>query len=190
MKINPHSRFVAVYHPALRLLHWLMAALIFIALGLGLTAKELPRGSLRSDILFAHKSIGLTILMLAVVRVVTRLSVGAPPYAVPLGKLTQAAANAGHLALYALMFAMPISGYILSGASGADVPWFGVFHAPIVVPLDDSLAQAGKRAHFIFAWTIAFVLAAHLAAVVWHARFKRDTVLTRMWPSFRPRSMA
>ena len=84
MQMFPPPRAVEAYNPALRTLHWLMAFVIFVALGLGVSATQLPRGDLRSDVLFVHKSFGITVLALIVVRVIVRFVVGAPAYAVPL----------------------------------------------------------------------------------------------------------
>jgi cytochrome b561 len=161
--------------------------LILVALPLGVWGSLLPRGETRSDILFVHKSIGMTVLCLVGLRIVWRLIVGAPAYAEPLGRLTHAAARSAHIALYALMIAMPLSGYVGSAGSGNRIPWFGLFSFPILLPKNDALKAAGGEAHYLLAWTIGFVLAAHLGAVVWHAAIKRDSVLTRMWPRFRPR---
>jgi cytochrome b561 len=188
MKAFPLPRAVAAYDPGLRTIHWLMAALIFVALPLGVWGSLAPRGATRAEILFFHKSIGATVLGLIGLRIVWRLIVGAPPYAEPLGRLTHMAASAGHLALYALMIAMPVSGYIGSMAGGRPVSWFGLFELPRLLVKDESLAAAAGWAHLVCAWMLAFVLAAHLGAVVWHAAIKRDAVLTRMWPSFRPAS--
>src|SRR5271168_1053471 len=182
----PHG--VVVYDPGLRALHWLMAVLIFVALPLGVWASLLPRGQMRSEVLFFHKSIGVTVLGLIALRIVWRLVAGAPAYAEPLGKLTRVASRAGHLALYALMIAMPVSGYLASIAGGRAVSWFGLFELPRLVAKGRFLDVAASWAHLVFAWTLAFVLAAHLGAVVWHAAIKHDSVLTRMWPSFRPAS--
>ena len=186
MKVFPPPREVGVYDPGLRAIHWLMAALIFSALALGIWASLLPRGESRSEVLFFHKSIGVTVFGLVVLRIIWRLVAGAPAYAEPLGRFVHAASRAGHLALYALMIAMPVSGYLTSTASGAPLPWFGLFTLPRLVGKDKSLAEATAWAHYLFAWTIAFVLAAHFSAVVWHAAIKRDTILTRMWPRYRP----
>ena len=186
MKAFPPPRPIAVYDPGLRLLHWLMAALIFLALGLGVWAAETPRGPQRSEILFFHKSIGVTVLFLVALRIVWRLIVGAPAYAEPLGRLTHAAARAAHIGLYALMIAMPVSGYLSSNGAGAVVPWFGLFSFPHLLPKNDTLRIAAEQAHYVFALMIAFVLAAHLGAVVWHAAIRRDSILTRMWPRYRP----
>jgi cytochrome b561 len=189
MKAFPPPREVVAYDPGLRTLHWLMAALIFVALPLGVWASLLPSGdAMRVEILFFHKSIGVTVFGLIALRIVWRLIVGAPAYAEPLGKLTQVASRAGHFALYALMIAMPVSGYLGSTAGGRAVSWFGLLELPRLVAKDRNLAVAASWAHLVFAWMLAFVLATHLSAVVWHAMIKRDSVLTRMWPSFRPAS--
>ena len=69
------------------------------------------------------------------------------------------------------------------------VSWFGLFSLPRLVGKDKFLDEAASWAHLVFAWVIAFVLAAHLGAVVWHAVIRRDSVLTRMWPRYRPASI-
>jgi cytochrome b561 len=128
----------------------------------------------------------MTVLFLVALRIVWRLIAGAPAYAEPLGRLTHAAARSAHVGLYVLMIAMPVSGYLSSNGAGAVVPWFGLFSFPHLLPKNDTLRIAAERAHYVFALMIAFVLAAHLGAVVWHAGIKRDSVLTRMWPGYRP----
>ena len=145
MKAFPTPRAVQVYNPGLRALHWLMAALIFVALPLGVWASQLPSGRQRSEILFFHKSIGMTVLCLVALRIVWRLIVGAPAYAEPLGRLIHAAARCGHFALYALMIAMPVSGYVGSAAGGHEAYWFGVFTFPNLLPKDKAVAEAAPR---------------------------------------------
>jgi len=180
-------RVVGAYNPALRSAHWLMAGLIFIAIPLGVWVGQLPRGDFRSEVLFVHKSFGVTVLAFVILRVVIRLIVGAPAYARPLGRLVHAAAGTGHLALYALMIAMPVSGYLTSVAGGHEVSFFGLFDLPNLVPRNKGLDEAASQAHYVFAWALGVTLVLHLGAVVWHAGVKRDEVLTRMWPRFRPR---
>ena len=186
MKSFPPPQFVAVFHPLVRTLHWLMALLIFVALGLGVWSTQLPKGDARSEVLFVHKSLGVAVLALIVVRVLARLVLGTPPYAAALGRLTDAASKGAHLLLYALMIALPLSGYVMSSAGGHDVSFFGLFALPPIVGQDKGLGRQAAEAHELLAWAIGVVLVLHMAAVVWHAWFKRDTVLTRMWPRFRP----
>ncbi len=172
------------YDGVQRSFHWIMAAVILTALALGLIAQYLVGSNVtRGQILFIHKSLGMTALILGVLRVAYRLAVGAPPYATPLGWLTHKAAQAGHFALYVLMLALPIAGYVLSSAGGHEIPWFGVFNFPSLAPHNGALAHSAATAHLVFAWTIIGVLALHFAAVFWHVCVKRDEVLSRMWPS-------
>jgi cytochrome b561 len=175
------------YDGAQRAFHWAMAAIILPAIVLGTSAALMPRGALRGDLLMVHKSLGMTALVLAVLRGAYRLFAGAPPYARPLAPLTQAAAHAAHFALYVLMVALPVAGYLDSAAAGRDVPWFGLFAWPNVAPQDRALEHLAGGAHFWLAWAIGGVLALHFAAVAWHVFVKRDEVFSRMWPSRAPR---
>jgi cytochrome b561 len=185
LQSQPTSRFIAVYNPFFRGLHWLMAILIFCALGLGVWMIQLPRGPGRAEFTFIHKSFGVAVLALIVIRIVARLALGKPPYAFALGPVVHWASEAAHLVLYALMLAMPISGYITSSAGGHEVPFFGLFALPNIIGDNKTLAEQASGAHYVFAWAIGVVLAAHLLAVVWHAWIRRDSVLTRMWPRFQ-----
>jgi cytochrome b561 len=164
-----------------RALHWAMATLILLAIALGAMTAYLPAGHQpRQGLLEVHKSLGFTILALLVVRVIWRLMTGEPPYRAPLGRLNHLASRAGHFALYGLMFFMPITGYLYSAAGGYSLPWFGLFQWPRLLPHDDGISRWGKLLHDRGAWVIAAVVAAHLAAVVWHHWIKRDEVLSRM----------
>lgn len=171
------------YDRVQRMFHWVMAAIIFLAIAAGVGATFLEKGSPeRAQMFMIHRSLGMTALTLVAFRVIYRLIAGAPPYAVPLGRLTNLAAHAGHLALYILMIALPVTGYLLTAAAGRPVPWFGLFEWPNIAPQDKALAASASLAHYWLAWAIGAVLALHLAAVCWHRFVKRDGVLARMWP--------
>jgi cytochrome b561 len=175
---NPAAR----YDATLRILHWAMAAIILAAIALGVVAALLPRGvSPRVELLTIHKSLGMTALVLVVLRVLWRLSVGAPPDSAALGVLTRVGAHAAHIALYALMIAMPVTGYVASVAGGHDAPWFGLFEFPALVAKNEALAHRAGFAHYWLAWAIGAVLALHLAGAAWHAWVKRDDIFSRMW---------
>jgi len=175
--LNPEAR----YDATLRILHWAMAAIILAAIALGVITALLPRGvSPRVELLTIHKSLGMTALVLIVLRVVWRLFVGAPPYSAALGVLSRVGAHTAHLALYALMIAMPVSGYVNSVAGGHPAPWFGLFEFAAVVGKNEALAHRAGFAHYGLAWAICAVLALHIAAVAWHAWVKRDDVFARM----------
>ncbi|MBV8471891.1 MAG: cytochrome b, partial [Hyphomicrobiales bacterium] len=89
----------------------------------------------------------------------------------------------GHFALYVLMVALPVAGYVGSSAGGHEIPWFGVFNFPSLAPQNPAIAHSAGAAHFWLAWTLIVVLGLHLAAVCWHTFVRRDEVLSRMWPS-------
>ena len=177
---NPAAR----YDATLRILHWAMAAIILIAIAFGVVASLLPRGaSPRVELLTIHKSLGMTALVLIVLRVGWRSSVGAPPYPAGLGVLSRLGAHAAHVALYALMIAMPVTGYVESVAGGHEAPWFGLFDWPMLIARNDALADTAGFVHYGLAWAIGAVVALHLAAAAWHAWVKRDDVFARMWPA-------
>jgi cytochrome b561 len=172
-----------VYSPAQRGLHWLMAAIILAAIGIGLYAVALPKGDpSKAQLFFVHKSLGMTALLLVVARVFLRVVRGAPPYRVALDRLTRSAASAGHGALYVLMLGVPLAGYVLSCAADRPVSLFGLFTFPSLVSPDKALAAAADSAHVYGAWTLVVVLAVHVMAALWHHLFKKDEVMARMAP--------
>lgn len=171
-----------VYDPGLRTFHWAMAALILVAFPLGIWAHSIESGApLRSQLLFLHKSIGMAALVLLPLRAALRLVTGAPDNRAPLAPSVRLASHIAHGLLYALMAALPITGYVMSGAGNHQIPFFGLFNWPLVVPVDKALSKANAAAHYWLAWAGAAVIGLHLAAVVWHRWIKRDEVLARMW---------
>src|SRR5262249_10894587 len=96
---------------------------------------------LKGSLLFIHKSLGLTVLILVFARLAYRLAVGKPPYREPLHRFNRVGSSAAHLFLYALMILMPISGYVFTGAAGRPLPFFGLFEWPSFVPKDTVLSK-------------------------------------------------
>lgn len=171
------------YDAAQRTLHWAMAAVILCAVALGVAAALLPRAELREETLMIHKSLGMTALALIVLRLPYRLAVGAPPLPGWLGRATRAGAHAVHFALYLLMVAMPLSGYVFSVAGGHAAPWFGLFEWPTLAPHDAALAHRASLVHFWLAWALGAALALHIAAAAWHGVVRRDGLFARMGPA-------
>jgi cytochrome b561 len=172
------------YSPLQRTLHWLMAAIIFAALALGIWSSFLPVGTpFRVALLDVHKSLGMTALALLLVRITCRLVLGQPPYRQRLVLLSRIGAHLVHGALYLVMLGMPLSGYLFSAAGGHSLPWFGLFSWPRLVPLDETAATAGQTLHHWGAWLIGTLLILHVLAVGWHVFVKKDEVLSRMLPS-------
>jgi cytochrome b561 len=169
------------YDQLQRGLHWSMAAIILVAIVLGVIAAFLPVGQQpRKGLLEIHKSLGMTALVLVMLRLAWRARAGEPPYRRPLDRMTHWASRAGHAALYVLMIAMPATGYMFSASGGYSLPWFGLFQWPRVLPNDKAITDWGELLHDRAAWIIGAVVLLHLAAVAWHHWIKRDEVLSRM----------
>lgn len=171
-----------------RLLHWSMAGLILFMLGLGLWMVRI------GDVVEAfgwyqlHKSFGAVVLALALIRVVWRLAQSATP-ALPdaMPRWERATAAGAHVALYLLMFALPLSGWLMASASplqdqfGLKNMVFGLFEMPDPFsPGDKALEGALKSAHAALAWTLLAVLAGHVSGALKHHFADRDDVLKRM----------
>jgi cytochrome b561 len=158
-----------------------MAVMVLLAIALGLVSAYLPAGQQpRQGLLEIHKALGLTVLVLVIIRIAYRLFRGEPPYREALDPLTHRVSRLAHAALYALMLFMPLSGYIYSAAGGYSLPWFGLFHWPRLLPQDKNLSLWGEWLHDKAAWIAVGVVALHIIAVVWHVTIKRDDVLARM----------
>jgi cytochrome b561 len=94
----------------------------------------------------------------------------------------QRSAQAVHLVLYGLFFAVPLAGWAHSSAAGVPIMWFGVLQLPDFVPVDKALARDFKELHEAFAWALMVMVALHVAAALKHQFIDRDGLLARMWP--------
>lgn len=165
--------------------HWLTAALVAAQFVLGIWAHGLPVSLERLILLARHKSLGLTIFGLVLLRLVWRLySPPPPPPPVP-HPVFALAARLSHGLLYALLLAMPVVGWLLSSASNLTVSWFGLWVLPNLVAPDRRLAQGLLLAHQSMAWTLLALIALHVAAAFWHHWILKDDVLLRMLPFAR-----
>ncbi|SCB44957.1 cytochrome b [Rhizobium lusitanum] len=169
------------YRPSQRILHWTMAIVIISALGLGLYCSYLVPGSaLRRGLLDVHKSLGMTALALIAIRLPLRFSFGEPAYRQPLDALNHYAARGVHILLYGLMILMPLAGYTTSAAGGHDLPWFGLFQWPNLLPLDKPLERMAAEIHEYGAYCLYAIVSLHVVAALWHHLFRKDEVLRRM----------
>jgi cytochrome b561 len=164
-----------------QLLHWLIVALIITQVVLALWAGQL-HGMAKLAMLARHKSVGITILMLAVVRLGWRLVNPTPPLPPTLKPYERFLANFTHAALYVLIFAMPITGWIMTSARGFPASWFNVFQLPDLVAKNRPLYEAMKETHQALALTLGAIATLHLLAALKHHFVLKDTVLRRMLP--------
>ena len=163
--------------------HWISAALMFTVVPVAWYMTTLERTDpTREGWYTLHKSIGITILVLSILRVIWRhLS---PPPALPgtINRRDAILVHAAHGLLYVLLFAMPISGYLISAAGGHPVVLFGVVPIPSLVPVDKALAHFGSQLHSVGQWALYGLVALHVLATLQHAFIKRDGVHRRMLP--------
>ena len=169
--------------PVSQALHWSIALLVLAMAAIGLSLDELPRSPKWFWVYDLHKSIGLLLLALVVVRLAWRLYAGAPPPVSGLPRIQRFAAGATHAVLYLLILAMPLSGWLYDSASGLrPLQWFGLFAVPRLVGADEDLADDLHDLHEDLFAILVVVALLHVAAAVWHHVFRGDATLARMLP--------
>ena len=160
-------------------LHWLLAAAILASLLVGNFMSDLPASPLKLRLVGWHQWAGITILTLSLLRLAWRFT-HRPPPDVPMLRWQRRAAHAAHWAMYLLFFAVPLAGWAHSSASGVHIVWFGALPLPDLVAPDKALAATLKTLHAVLAYTLASLVALHVAAVIKHQLVDRDGLLDRM----------
>ena len=173
------------YTAIARLLHWLTALLVLGMLGVGLWMVGLPIGLTKLYVYAWHKWIGLTILVLTVLRLLWRTYRPSPTLPGTVAAWERRLAPWAHGALLVLLLAMPVSGWLMSSAGGVSVRWFGLIDLPDLVPREALTFEMLRTLHHWLAWMLIAVLALHVAAVAYHDLFRRDGVFRRMSPFAR-----
>lgn len=182
----------ARYSRVAMLLHWLVGLLIVANLGIGLRMAN-ATGLARFNIFQLHKSIGISVLLLAAVRLVWRLSHRPPAYPQGMARAERRAASSVHAVLYALMIVLPITGWVVVSASLYNlptllfrtVPWphIGFVHDLPAATRRLVESRAGT-VHAVLAWSLLALAVAHAAAALKHQVLDRDDLLARMLPSW------
>ena len=166
-----------------QLLHWTIAILIVLIGIVGLVMGELPRSPKYFWVYTAHKSMGLTVLALVLVRIGWRLYAGAPRPVPGTPRLQALLASATHGAIYLLILAMPLSGWIYDSANALrPFRWFGLVEVPKLVAPDEALAASAHGAHEWLFWLLMALVAGHAGAALYHHFIQRDATLARMLP--------
>ena len=162
-----------------RLIHWLMAVAILAMLfiGVGMVSTVMPD---YLTLVSIHRPLGIAILILVLLRIVVRLTMGSPGLPADLPAPMKLAAHLSHLALYALMIAMPLLGWAMLSAAAYPAVMVGGWSLPAIVPQSDSLHTILWNAHRTLAFVFFALILLHLAAGLFHALVRRDGVFQAM----------
>jgi cytochrome b561 len=178
---NSLNRFGAVA----QLLHWLVVVGVVLQFMSALIADDMPFGVAKALIMVRHKSIGITILALATLRLLWRLANPVPTLPTTLKPYERGLAHITHTILYVCLFAMPISGWIMTSAKNFPFRWFGLFSWPMPVAPNKALADIMETTHGALALTLAAAVTLHILAALKHHFVLKDNVLKRMLPFTR-----
>ncbi|HEX4675380.1 MAG TPA: cytochrome b [Steroidobacteraceae bacterium] len=170
-------------------LHWLIVVLLIVQVTVASMAEDLPPVKKIGPLAW-HKSIGITIMALAVLRLLWRWANPTPLLPGTLKPYERVLASFTHATLYILLFAMPLSGWMMSSARGFPVAWFGFFpkswfgsvQLPDLVPKNKSLYDVMLTTHQTLQWALYTVVFLHVAAALKHHFLLKDDVLRRMLP--------
>lgn len=178
-----NGRFTALQ----RALHWLMAICILAMLFIGVGMVSTVRPDYLS-LVSIHKPLGIVILVLALIRLVVRLTRGAPPLPASMPEPMKLAAHLSHLAFYLLMIGLPLLGWGMLSAADYPVVVFGI-NLPSILPHSNGLHTVLWNLHRALALCFFALIVLHLAAALLHALVRRDGVFEAMapWRSGRER---
>jgi cytochrome b561 len=183
---NTDSRYGIVA----KTLHWVIVLLIITQYVLSQLAEAAeharaahPAAALEQLAWLArHKSVGLTIFALALVRLIWRFVSPPPPLPTNMPRWQVVGARLTHYGFYVVLFAMPISGLVMSAAANYPVSYFGLFTLPNLVAPDDGLEHLMKDVHHTLFDVLLALAAVHIGAALKHEFFDHDGVLRRMLP--------
>lgn len=162
--------------------HWIIAVLIISMIILGIYMSKMDNSPDKFKLYGLHKSFGALILGLVIFRLIWRLTNITPELPLNMKSWEKIAAKLGHFALYFFMFAIPLSGWLMSSAAGFPVSFFGLFTLPDLVQPNNELRKFFGEAHEIMAFALIAVVSVHFLAALQHHFFKKDNILTRMLP--------
>ncbi len=156
------------WNPVAKSFHWIRALLIFVAATLGWVSHEASLSPGKLQLYIWHKSVGLTVLGIMILRLVWRLTQQSPPDVEGLSQQNHKLANYGHFAVYVFAILMPLSGWILNSAANYPFKWFGWFEVPMLVGPSESIQASASTVHLVFFWVLAILVVGHIAMAFKH----------------------
>ncbi len=161
-----------------RILHWLTAILVFSMLLIGFTMVSTVTDY--ATLLIIHKTLGVVILAVVIIRVVNRLTHRPPPLPPTVGRFEHVLVVTSEMSLYALLLAQPLVGWAMVSAAGRPLVVFGSLYLPRIAPVNLELFWVLRETHSVLAFLLVAVVAAHVSAVLLHTITLRDKMLARM----------
>lgn len=167
-------------------LHWATALGVIGLVIVGLWMDELPNSPTKVKVYALHKSVGLTVLAIVVLRLVWRFVDKRPPYPAGMPPWQKAASEISHGLLYLLLLSQTLSGWLYNSASNFALQWFGLFPVPRLSGPDPELKHLAHDIHETGWIVLAILLSIHVAAALKHHFVDRDVTLARMTPGVAP----
>jgi len=161
-------------------IHWVMALLILITWSIAIVVGDMPLIPLRIVGFSWHKWLGITVLFLVIIRLLWRATHPAPKLDLKMPIWQEKVMALTHVALYLLMFAIPLVGWLMSSAKGYTVNYFGLFDLPDLVGKDKALGHQLKEVHELLANVLVALVGLHVLAALKHQFIDKDGLLGRM----------
>jgi cytochrome b561 len=172
---------VKKYHKSIITLHWLIAIIVFLLIGLGLNMVDIERGTPeRAAYYNLHKSFGVTLLLLMIVRIYLRIKFKSPNLPSTISLFQQTIAKTSHFILYLSLVLMPLSGLIASQFTKYGVKYFGLFKIPPLFSENKFYYDLFQNLHKAFALVIMIMVSIHIFAAFKHIFVDKDEIFQRI----------
>lgn len=173
---SPQTQFTVL----MRILHWLMAAMVLTMLGIGV-AMVTSLGDYHR-LVSIHRPLGMAILILVVIRYVNRQFSTLPPFPPTMSSRERVVAHWSELLLYTLLFVLPLVGWGMLSAARYPIVLYGALHLFPILPHSAMLYAFLRRTHTVLAYLLFLAFIAHFGAILFHTLVVRDRLFNRMAP--------
>lgn len=171
-------------------LHWVMAVIFITAWVIGFYSGNFLSydvdGSFKGNMITLHKNIASVIIFLVVIRIFWRYTHPAPQLPASMPKQMQQMAHIGHLVLYCILIALPVSGCIYSWSAGHPVPVLYLFEIPRLLETNPAIVAIAKPVHIYLSWFASLLVVGHILAAVKHHFIDKDHILKSMLKQPKP----
>ena len=162
-------------------LHWMIAMMVLLLVILGLTMTDIPRGTPERSMYYNfHKSVGLTVGILMLVRLWWRWRCPPPPLPTDMPRWQVVSSKISHGLLYACLFIMPLSGFAATQFTKWGLKYFGLFKIPPMAFVDKSIYKILQEIHQILGWLLMFLITIHILAAIKHSIFDENKIMQRI----------